>query len=85
MGLIGMYGHTSQPPSECDNYEIGKVVIHRRNVFTYVLSKVRCRNYVTNSTEPHWFASWNRSRSLDPVARFGISVPDHNRLDNDGR
>jgi hypothetical protein len=26
--LVVMYGHTCQPPSESDNYEIGKVAIH---------------------------------------------------------
>jgi hypothetical protein len=28
MGLVVMYGHTSEPASERDNYEIGKVVTH---------------------------------------------------------
>jgi hypothetical protein len=28
LGLVVMYGHTSQPPSKPDDYEIGKVAIH---------------------------------------------------------
>jgi hypothetical protein len=28
LGVVLMYGHTCQPPSESDGYEIGKVAIH---------------------------------------------------------
>ena len=43
-----MYGHTSQPSSDPDDYEIGKVAIHCSFIVsrfsTYVYQRVRCRN-----------------------------------------
>jgi hypothetical protein len=72
LGLVAMYGHTSQPSSDPDDYEIGKggdssfiycrAILHVRLPEGFVAGTC-----LFNPTELHWFASRNRSRSLDSV------------------